>query len=117
MELSLFLTFGSATAAAAIVFAALWLGRKATAYWHLAAGMALLAVESIFCGLTVRAASPEQMLYWQNWRFSVTAFLPGTFLLFSLSYGRENAWNKLIGRQWTPLAGLGLPAAIVLIFR
>jgi putative PEP-CTERM system histidine kinase len=65
-------------------------GRTSPARRVFAAGMSLLALENIFYALTLASSSAEEMIFWQKCGLAVLAFLPGTWLLFSLIYGRGN---------------------------
>ena len=58
--------------------------------------MAVLAAEAIFSGLTAVTAAPEEVVYWQQWRFQALSVLPGVWLIFSLSYARGNAREFLV---------------------
>ena len=61
-------------------------------------GMAALALESLFMGLSARVVLPEQAVEWQVRRLLVTALLPGIWLLFCLSFGREG--NRPLATKW-----------------
>ncbi|HOP98020.1 MAG TPA: PEP-CTERM system histidine kinase PrsK [Verrucomicrobiota bacterium] len=82
--------------------------------WSFAAGMACLSIET---GLAALATlMPERMLYWHHWRLLVLSFLPGTWVLFSLTYARGNA-REFVARWRVPLitAFIG-PPAVALLF-
>lgn len=63
--------------------------------WAFSAGMVALAAESLFAGLAARAAPLEAVARWQNLAFVAMAFLPGLWLLFSLTYARGNSGEFL----------------------
>jgi putative PEP-CTERM system histidine kinase len=65
-----------------------------------ALGMVLLALESLFNGLCARAISPEAAILWQHWRFGAAAIFPGIWLVFSLSFGRENFRTLVLKWKW-----------------
>jgi len=62
------------------------------------AGMVALALESGFAGLSFHALSSEQVIFWQRLKIISTAFLPGIWLLFSMSFGRGE--TKELIHKW-----------------
>lgn len=82
--------------------------------WCFVAGMALLALESIFSGLAAYTdLGGEAVRYWQQWKLIAMAFLPGTWLLFSLSYARGNDREFLSKWRYVLAVAFVLPVAIV----
>ena len=67
-------------------------------------GMVILAVESVFNGLCDNTVVPEQAMYWQHWRLIATATLPGTWLLFALSFGKADPRPLLHRWKWIVLS-------------
>jgi putative PEP-CTERM system histidine kinase len=67
-------------------------------------GMVLLALESLFTGLSVRGGLPENVMLWQSWRFRVAALLPGIWLVFTLSFPSENYKNVLSKWKWVVIS-------------
>ena len=65
-----------------------------------ALGMIILAVESVFNGLCNSTLIPEQAMRWQHWRLIATAALPGTWLLFALSFGKADPRPLLSKWKW-----------------
>jgi putative PEP-CTERM system histidine kinase len=117
MILSLLLPYTSAACVALLAIVAVIRSHRMVADWTFAAGMILLAVENVFIGLTNGAVAPEQIIYWQIWRILTLSVLPGTWLLFSLSYARGNAVEFLT--KWkVPLIGaFAAPILIAMLFR
>ena len=79
-----------------------------------ALGMVLLGVESLMAFLSSRCMPfPEEVLAWQRWRLVTMSFLPGCWLLFSLTYGRGDEKEYL--RRWRHaiLAAFLLPGVLV----
>ncbi len=62
------LAFASAVFCGALALIVVWNERRSVAHWAFVAGMAALAAEEVFFALTADAATPEEMVYWQNWR-------------------------------------------------
>lgn len=78
----------------------------------LAAGLALLAVETFLNALSLGAASGGEMVFWQNCSAAAAGFLPGIWLAFSLVYGRGNYRDFL--KKWRPLLIFFLAAPLCL---
>lgn len=67
-------------------------------------GMVILATESAFNGLCNNTMILDQALQWQHWRIMATAILPGTWLLFTLSFGKADLRPLLDKWKWVILA-------------
>ena len=81
-----------------------------------AAGMIALAVEAVFRGLSLQAFLPEEIVRWQRAGFYTTAFSPGIWLLFSLSFSRAAYKEYLVKWRWITLAAFLFPLAVVILF-
>ena len=82
------LAFASAIFCGALALIVVWNVRRSVARWAFVLGMAALAAEEVFFALTADAATPDEMVYWQNWNLAAKSFLPGFWLLFSITYAR-----------------------------
>ena len=80
-----------------------------------AAGMAVLAIEAVFNGVSVYADTYHEVIYWQRLRFLAASFLPGVWLVFSLSFARRNYREFLTTWRWGIGAAFGVPLCLVLI--
>src|SRR5690242_6397426 len=98
MNYSALIAFSSALFSIALALCVVWKERRSVAHVAFAGGMTILAVESIFSGLSYQASTVEGVVDWQRWRFLASAFLPGLWVLFSLAYGRGNYHEFL--RRW-----------------
>jgi len=65
-----------------------------------ALGMITLALESVLNGICDLAMIPEQAVYWQQWRIIATAALPGIWILFTMSFGKEDPEQPLGKWKW-----------------
>lgn len=75
-----------------------------------------LAAESVFSGMAADAVVPADVAYWQDWMLIAMAFVPGTWLVFSLTYARGNSQESL-NRWLIPLTlSFVLPVGLVLAF-
>jgi putative PEP-CTERM system histidine kinase len=104
----------------ALAFAMAWRERTSPVHRVFAIGMALLSLENVFNALTLTTASAEEMIFWQKCEMLAQSFLPGTWLLFSLIYGRGNyreflkRWRRILVLAFLiPLAFL-LPGKLIL---
>jgi putative PEP-CTERM system histidine kinase len=78
--------------------------------------MVVLALETLLTGLSFQAVFLEDVIVWQRWRWVVAALLPGSWLLFSLSFHRANqnpTWRRW---KWTVLAALFIHVPLATIF-
>ena len=98
--------------------AALLLFRDVHLFVHrvFAVGMIALAVESVLTGMSARAIMPENVAYWTYLRFFTTAILPGIWLMFSLTFSRENYKEFISKWKWILLVFYILPLSIVIFF-
>ena len=111
------LVFAGALFSGALAFIVSWRERGSVAHWSFAAGMAVLAIESIFNGLSLNTTSVEEMVYWQDWGLISLSFLPGIWLLFSLSYGRGNYREFLDKWRIFLVLAFLLPVGLVVLFQ
>jgi putative PEP-CTERM system histidine kinase len=79
--------------------------------------MLVLALRETLVGLGAQAALPLAARHWQQLGWMATTLLPGSWLLFSLTFGRSNASDFL--RRWTWGIGgaLVFPLFVVVAFR
>lgn len=98
MNLDTALAYLSAALGGLLALGAALRAGRAVDRWAFVAGMAVLAMERVSCGLLAGATGPFAMFQWQLWRLTADACLPGIWLLFSLSFARVNAREFL--RQW-----------------
>ena len=91
MNIAALLSHASALLALALAVSVLLKERRSPAHLAFVAGLTVLAAEAFFHGLSLKSTTPETFAAWQGWRLAATAFLPATWLLFSLTYGRGNS--------------------------
>jgi putative PEP-CTERM system histidine kinase len=91
--------------------------RRGPGTWSFVMGMLLFAVGNLLFGLTLTSVSPAEMARWQAVRQMVESLLPGTWLLFSLSYSRGNYREYLHRWRYPLLAAFVLPVGLALGFR
>ena len=88
---------------------------RSISVWLFAAGMVLLAVESVFLGFATNAWERQQAIFWYFASLTVMSFLPGVWLLFSLSFARGNYREFFRMWRWAVGAAFVLPA-VLLVF-
>jgi putative PEP-CTERM system histidine kinase len=79
-----------------------------------AVGMTILAVEALFTALSVQAETYVDVVYWQRWRFFTAAWLPGVWLIFSLSFARGNYREFLTKWRWA-IAATAFPPLYLIV--
>ena len=117
MPLNATLQYSAAGFCIGLAFFALQRNHRMFVHRMFAVGMTVLALESLLSGLSVQALSPERAIVWQQWRSLATAFLPGIWLLFSLSLARETYRTLLGSWKWTILGVFLLPLVFATALR
>jgi putative PEP-CTERM system histidine kinase len=111
------LAFLSASCAAVMALAVVFLERRSRARWFFAIGMALLAVERLFTGFAADAFLPDQAAAWYNRGLVIGAFVPATWLCFSLSYARGDQAQVFARWRWRLAGAFLIPLGIILASR
>ncbi len=97
------------------VFILFW-GKRSLPHWAFAAGMSALALEQAAAGMSAQAVLPMELVHWERLRLFVAAFLPGSWLLFSLCFAREN-YKEFVARwKWAVLAAFASPLLLIALF-
>ena len=110
------LAFASALFCGVLALMVAWSKRRSLTHWAFVAGMAALAMENVCFALTADAASPAEMVHWQNWRLIAMSLQPGIWLLFSLTYARGNYSEFLKRWRFVLVAAFLLPIGLAIIF-
>ena len=110
------LAFASAILCAGLALVVIWGERRSAAHWAFMFGMMALAASDVCSALTTFAILPGDVLHWQVWRMRSMSLLPGTWLLFSLTYARGNAAEFL--KRWRLALAVAflLPVILVIFF-
>jgi len=88
---------------------------RSPAYRAFALGMAALIAEAVLSYLSLRAVMPGEALRWFKWSLGAAAFIPGSWLLFSLSYARLN-YNEFSGTwKWALIGSFAVPLVLVFL--
>ena len=75
------------------------------------AAMIALALEAVVTGLTYQAISSEGALFWYRLKMIITAFLPGTWSPFSLTFARGDDRGLLYKWRGLILISFAIPLA------
>ncbi len=90
--------------------------RKSFANRCFIAGLALLSLIELFRGMSAQSILPQDMLYWQRARLFITALLPGTWFLFSLTFARAE-YRTFLSRWRAVIIGLfAAPILIIVLY-
>jgi putative PEP-CTERM system histidine kinase len=116
MNFNSILSFIGALFSIALAVFVLLRDRHSFVHRTFAAGMIALAIEAVFTSLSFYAGSLAEVLHWQRLRFIATAFIPGIWLLFSLTFGRTNYKEFVSKWRWVILAAFFLPLTLVTLF-
>ena len=114
MNTTTLFAFAAALFSGAVAFSVFWKERRSPVHLAFVAGMALLALESVFSGMSWAAPSVPAMAGWQHWKMLASSLLPGVWLFFALSYGRGNYREFLSRWKFFLLAAFIVPPALVL---
>ena len=102
----------AAVLSAGLAFIVVLRKRHSVASWCFTAGMAGLATEALFDGLSLNASSSEKIVFWQNLALFARSFGPGFWLVFSLTYSRGNYREFLVRWRLILAACFLLPVSI-----
>jgi len=111
------LSYAGAVAAVGLAVLVFFREKKSFAQRAFVAGMGLMAVESVMTGLGIASPLPEDLVRWQALRFLVLSLVPGTWLLFSLSYSRGNFGEFLRKWKWAAITLFVVPGGVAILGR
>ena len=98
MDVNVILASAAALLSATLALTVAMRSRRSISRWSFCAGMLLFSIESILTALSFHQSSADSAAFWQNLAFFVKSFLPGVWLLFSLTYSRAN-YREFLGRS------------------
>lgn len=110
------LSFSSAVLCGALATFAMVKERRSLVYGIFAFGMVALALERTFIGLGSQAELFSEALRWQRLSLVAAAFVPGSWLLFSLCFARANRDAFLATWKWVIFATFAFPLCLATIF-
>jgi putative PEP-CTERM system histidine kinase len=113
MNFSVLVAFGGACLSGGLAISALFRDRRSFLYRVFALGMAALAAESVFSGFALQTDIHAELAHWQYLRLVAGSILPGCWLLFSLSYARENHEEFVRKWKWVVASVFFIPVCLV----
>lgn len=116
MSFNSLVSFAAVLLCGAVAIVVLFEKKRSFVQWIFAAGMIVLGLEAALIGLSAQSSLPLEVVFWQRLRFIVAAFLPGIWLLFSLSFGRADYKEFVAKWKWINLAVFVFPVALATIF-
>lgn len=111
------LAWASAVLSGGLVLFVLCARQRTFVHWTFAVGMGAVALMEAFKGLRVEAVQPAELLYWKYLSYTAAAVLPGSWLLFSLSFGRSNYKELILRWRYAIVVAFVCPIALVLLGR
>ena len=116
MTFNALLHFGGAICCGGLACFGLLRDHRCFVHRIFALGMVVLALEALFTGLSVQAILPEDVILWQRWRWGAAALLPGSWLIFTLSFSRGDNKPTLGKWKWVVFATFFFYLSFVTIF-
>ncbi len=107
------LAYTSALLSSGLVIFVLCARRRTVVHWSFAVGMSTIALMETFMGLRVQAVQPSEVVYWKFLSYLAAAFLPGSWLLFSLSFGRSNYHELIVRWKYALIVAFVCPIALI----
>jgi len=80
-------------------------------------GMIFLALKELFTGMAMGTTLHSEMVGWGIWSLTAASGLPGSWFLFSLSFGRSNYKELVVKWKWFVILSLVFPLSLTLFFR
>ena len=119
MTLFSFLPWVAAVFSLTTAFVSLLPRRSSPGRWYFFAGMAVLGFESLFTGLSLRAAQLSEVFRWLTPGLIAKSLVPGIWLGFSLTWSRPAPnYRESLTRLRIPMAIVALlPVVLLLGFR
>jgi putative PEP-CTERM system histidine kinase len=90
--------------------------RRSVSHWSFVLGFLVIAAERFFAYKGFNAADAEIALRWDTCGMIANSFVPGLWLLFSLTYARGNSQEFLARWRKFVIAAFVLPVGVALIY-
>lgn len=94
----------------------LWVDPRSFAHRTFAIGMGTLALMEVFAGLGAQAVFAADVVGWERLSLAVSACMPGSWLLFSLSFSRSNYRELVAAWRWHVRVAYVFPITLVTFF-
>ena len=116
MDFNVWLAYIAAGVTLGIAIMALYRDHRSFVHQVFSLGMIVFALDTGLTGFVYQASSVDDFLYWQRLRFGVASVVPAIWLLFSISFSRDNYREQVSKWHWLLLTALVLPVSIVIFF-
>ncbi len=116
MTFSIILHFAAAIVCGCLAAFVIFQNRRSFVHWIFGVGMAILSAEEVLNGLSLQAFWPAEVMRWQQLKLTITALLPGSWLIFSLSFARVSYKETLAKWRWVVIAAFAIPLSLVTLF-
>jgi putative PEP-CTERM system histidine kinase len=103
------LALGAGMFSAALAAGAACRKQRSVASWCFSLGMLIFALESLFGAIGNDSLLPQKAAFWETLSLIAKSFLPGVWLIFSLTYSRANYVDFLARSRWLVIGALLIP--------
>ncbi len=117
MSLGEIISYAAAVAAALLAGYVLSRDLRSMVHRVFAAGMVLLAADALLTAFAARAVQLEDYLFWETMKTYAAILVPGTWVVFSMSYARANYRSALSRWKIVLTAFFLIPAILAVFFR
>jgi putative PEP-CTERM system histidine kinase len=111
------LAFAGALLCAGLAAFVFWGDPRSFVHRTFVIGMSALALMEVCVGMAAQAALPAEVVRWERLSLVAAALVPGSCLLFSLSFARSNFKGLVTEWRWFILAAFVLPLGMVTVFQ
>jgi putative PEP-CTERM system histidine kinase len=116
MAFEVLLAFTSATLCGGLAMFGFLANPRLFVHQVFASGMMSLALVQLCTGMTAQAVLATEIVRWEHLRLLAAAWIPGVWLLFSLSFARPHDRAMAAPWRWIIVASFLLPVVLVSIF-
>jgi putative PEP-CTERM system histidine kinase len=109
VSLNTVLALGAGMFSAALAAAAACRKQRSVASWCFSLGMLIFALESLFGAIGNDSPLPQKAAFWETLSLIAKSFLPGIWLLFSLTYSRANYRDFVVRSRWLLIGAFSIP--------
>jgi putative PEP-CTERM system histidine kinase len=109
VSLNTVLALGAGMFSAALAAAAACRKQRSVASWCFSLGMLIFALESLLSAIGNDSPQPQKAAFWETLSLIAKSFLPGVWLIFSLTYSRANYRDFLVRSRWLVIGAFLIP--------
>jgi len=109
VSLNTVLALGAGMFSAALAAAAVCRKPRSVASQCFSLGMLIFALESLFAAIANDSFLPQKIAFWETLSLIAKSFLPGVWLIFSLTYSRANYRDFLVRSRWLVIGAFLIP--------